>query len=697
MIINLKFNSQTGMLTPMSNYTLAQHNHLADQIVIVSNAPNCKDYNYCLEFVCYNTKNVPKAQYVSEILNYTDEGITFDVPNNLTQYAGFVDVQLTGYSKDSNNVIFKSISKNTKAFSVEGSLSVLDNALSDTPNILTLLQQELDYVREVKETIANDFENLIKNDLGQVLEDFEYCSVEFVFYDKTFCKSYKNNSIINPPVLNLSDDVTMLGWVEQNSGRQWNFDQDRVQGKLTLVANVQSVGVEVQNGNLIGYVGNSDDIYVPYCVDEIITSAIGDSWQVATPKNAVYLPIGMSDCAKVNARFFNQVVGGKDTVEKDGIFYDQQGQRLVGMTAKRLASRQDVLVLDGVQSIQAYAFFGASATKIILPNSLEKVGEYAFGNCRNLQQVTIPSNVVEIGARAFFGCDSNLEVTLTSAKPPTISASTFEVNSGAYAKITVYDWAYEGYQADVNFATITSPLGGVDCIGEIRSLQQTVAENRQAMQTRIDGVEQTVSNNHQAMLTRIDGVEQTVSNNHQAMLTRIDGVERTVSNSHQTTQTRIDGVEQTVSNNHQTTQSRIDGVEQTVSTNKQSAQSQIDVLKKLYSVGSIYMSVSSTSPASLFGGTWERIKDRFLLGAGDSYSAGATGGSATHTLTIDEMPSHTHKQSGGSSGVNNDGSVFQRGYSATLKAAADASVTGGGQAHNNMPPYLAIYIWKRTA
>lgn len=638
MIINLKFNSQTGMLTPMSNYTLAQHNHLADQIVIVSNAPNCRDYNYCLEFVCYNTKNVPKAQYVSEILNYTDEGITFDVPNNLTQYAGFVDVQLTGYSKDSNNVIFKSISKNTKAFSVEGSLSVLDNALSDTPNILTLLQQELDYVREVKETIANDFENLIKNDLGQVLEDFEYCSVEFVFYDKTFCKSYKNNSIITPPVLNLSDDVTLLGWVEQDSGRQWNFDQDRVQGKLTLVANVQSVGVEVQNGNLLGYVGNSDDIYVPYCVDEIITSAIGDSWQVDTPKNAVYLPIGMSDCAKINARFFNQVVGGKDTVEKDGIFYDQQGQRLVGMTAKRLASQQEVLVLDGVRSIQAYAFFGASATKIILPNSLEKVGEYAFGNCRNLQQVTIPSNVVEIGARAFFGCDSNLEVTLTSANPPTISASTFEVNSGVYAQITVYDWAYEGYQSDVNFATITSPLGGVDCIGEVRGLQQTVAEN------------------------------------------------------------------------HQTIQTRIDGVEQTINTNKQSAQSQIDVLKKLYAVGSIYMSTNSTSPAELFGGTWERIKDKFLLGAGDSYSAGATGGSATHTLTIDEMPRHGHGQRSSNWNYEMDQVYCHLGQEGTLAGIRNTegytekgqypvwtTWEGASNAHNNMPPYLAVYIWKRTA
>ena len=63
---------------------------------------------------------------------------------------------------------------------------------------------------------------------------------------------------------------------------------------------------------------------------------------------------------------------------------------------------------------------------------------------------------------------------------------------------------------------------------------------------------------------------------------------------------------------------------------------------KIYPVGSIYISVNSTSPASLFGGTWEQLKDRFLLSAGNTYTAGSTGGEANHTLTVDEMPSHSH-------------------------------------------------------
>lgn len=77
------------------------------------------------------------------------------------------------------------------------------------------------------------------------------------------------------------------------------------------------------------------------------------------------------------------------------------------------------------------------------------------------------------------------------------------------------------------------------------------------------------------------------------------------------------------------------------------------VFDKIYPVGSIYMSVNSTSPASLFGGTWTQLKDRFLVGAGNSYAVNSTGGSTSqsytpkgsvggHTLTVSEMPRHGH-------------------------------------------------------
>lgn len=119
----------------------------------------------------------------------------------------------------------------------------------------------------------------------------------------------------------------------------------------------------------------------------------------------------------------------------------------------------------------------------------------------------------------------------------------------------------------------------------------------------------------------------------------------------------------------------------------------------IYPVGSIYMSTVNVNPATLFGGTWEQLEDRFLLGAGTTYTAGDTGGEAEHTLTADEMPSHGHRlQYYNSSGSLSFG--YQFGGKGALSGSDEQSSSGiakagGGQAHNNMPPYIVVYMWKR--
>lgn len=118
----------------------------------------------------------------------------------------------------------------------------------------------------------------------------------------------------------------------------------------------------------------------------------------------------------------------------------------------------------------------------------------------------------------------------------------------------------------------------------------------------------------------------------------------------------------------------------------------------LYPVGSIYMSVNSTNPSNYFGGTWEQIKDRFLLASGNTYQAGTIGGEATHTLTVNEIPAHNHNVhfSYGTGPYNSfcQGSGNKDEWGASTNTIAN---TGGGQAHNNMPPYLVVYMWKRVA
>lgn len=154
----------------------------------------------------------------------------------------------------------------------------------------------------------------------------------------------------------------------------------------------------------------------------------------------------------------------------------------------------------------------------------------------------------------------------------------------------------------------------------------------------------------------------------------------------------------------------------------------VNILRAVYPVGSIYLSTAPADPATLFGfGTWEQIKDTFLLASGDTYSAGSTGGEATHKLTVSEMPAHTHTQLGTKGGAennsyvrmefqddgnvvvydSNDKALWNTGTQSKVTGAKEyrptslnmdgtTGKTGNGVAHNNMPPYLAIYVWQRV-
>lgn len=118
-------------------------------------------------------------------------------------------------------------------------------------------------------------------------------------------------------------------------------------------------------------------------------------------------------------------------------------------------------------------------------------------------------------------------------------------------------------------------------------------------------------------------------------------------------------------------------------------------------VGSYYWSSESTDPSTLFGGTWEQVKDRFVLAAGDSYAVGATGGEATHTLSYNEMPLHSHQQYV-TANKNSGGTATRQDYvndnpGLSLYPQCDTGMAGGGLPHNNMPPYIVAFCWKRTA
>lgn len=158
-----------------------------------------------------------------------------------------------------------------------------------------------------------------------------------------------------------------------------------------------------------------------------------------------------------------------------------------------------------------------------------------------------------------------------------------------------------------------------------------------------------------------------------------------------------------------------------------------NVTDTIYPVGSLYWSSKSTNPATLFGGTWVQIKDRFVLACGDTYkSVGATGGASTVTLSVSNMPAHSHSFSWSGShshGVTDPGHSHvigfayewygdENGYrnvtnngstrtsssktgisidSATVSISGNTSTSGSGTSFSILPPYVVKYCWERTA
>ena len=162
-----------------------------------------------------------------------------------------------------------------------------------------------------------------------------------------------------------------------------------------------------------------------------------------------------------------------------------------------------------------------------------------------------------------------------------------------------------------------------------------------------------------------------------------------------------------------------------------------------YPVGSYYMSSNSTSPAVLFGGTWTQITNRFIFAAGSGYSVNSTGGSATKSLSTDNLPSHSHscgaagnhthtgttsrggehshtmyaaypgKVNAGARGICDTGDGTIQGFTGTTSSAGGHTHTlttnttgnhnhtigntGSGTAFNTISPYITAYVWRRTA
>lgn len=132
----------------------------------------------------------------------------------------------------------------------------------------------------------------------------------------------------------------------------------------------------------------------------------------------------------------------------------------------------------------------------------------------------------------------------------------------------------------------------------------------------------------------------------------------------------------------------------------------VNLLSIVYPVGSVYITFNTISPANIVGGTWELLKNKFLYSSADD--TGNIGGEATHLLTVDEIPSHSHglstpviipwkdslNQFWNQPQWTTSGPDY---YGAANPDKVKVNYTGEGQTHNNMPPYITVHMYRRTA
>ena len=120
----------------------------------------------------------------------------------------------------------------------------------------------------------------------------------------------------------------------------------------------------------------------------------------------------------------------------------------------------------------------------------------------------------------------------------------------------------------------------------------------------------------------------------------------------------------------------------------------------IYPVGAVYISMNNTSPATLFGGSWTKVEGKFLLGASSSYPAGSSGGEEEVVLTLEGLPHNAVVMQKATTDKRSAFGAWPTVTNATVGnyvAAYNAYYDIGGGGHNNMPPYLAVNIWYRTA
>ncbi|MDE6275395.1 MAG: leucine-rich repeat domain-containing protein [Clostridia bacterium] len=461
MILKYKYHSDSGLLEAYRSYTLAQNNSLSDTIVITSTALDAERYNYCLEFICYNSKSIPKAQYISPILNYSDDGISFAVPNNLTEFRGHVDIQLTGYDPDDNSIVFKSISKNCKAFDVEGSLCVLEKDLNDTPNVFTEVLKQVEEIRNLRQDILDEamtkFSGVVDELVFEYLKAHQLYKVKFYVYGKLIEERWvaKGSKLIEPQYTLPDYCVVVGGWYNRDTEEWWNIEEDTAQGDMELALNFMTDDVVISGGVIqsLGIHAGADIYFPDFYEGEKVTSV---STEISRVPDRVELHYGYFMEELGHIAYDRRVQGAyfpdthPDIVSKEGRLYLKSGDE-IGLLYCRTIKDEIIRIDEGCLYIYSYALSDLPFTnKIILPNSMTLFQH----NCitkTNIEELILPESLTMLDEFAISNNYNLKRVIIKGDVSGTLTDNTI-VNisdKGVFSRPTLYVQAqhYNNYKA----------------------------------------------------------------------------------------------------------------------------------------------------------------------------------------------------------------------------------------------------------
>ena len=460
MILKYKYHSDSGLLEAYRSYTLAQNNSLSDTIVITSTAPDAERYNYCLEFICYNSKSIPKAQYISPILNYGDEGISFDVPNNLTEFRGHVDMQLTGYDPDDNSIVFKSISKNCKAFDIEGSLCVLEKDLNDTPNVFTEVLKQLDDLKNIHQDIVDEAMDRIFEQILEKVAKYRWCNVKFyndgVLIDEQWVTA---GSKLTPPSYSLPDNCVVVGgWYNPVTQTIWDMENNTVDSSMELYLNFMTNDVIINEGVVYSFGWHTQaHIYIPeyydgYTVNEVYDGSCDVPYQAQLHfgNNMQYFESILSHqnvygiCFPANHEYY---------ISQNGYLYLKENETKVLYFAPKMFNPNSIVsIADGCFAINMHAINSISAMgKLIIPVSVQYLIEQCIEKNANIEELRLPSNLQYIGEYAVYNNPKLKDIILEGDCSDILSDDCFvNVDKNGVVtrpKLWVYPQYYERYKA----------------------------------------------------------------------------------------------------------------------------------------------------------------------------------------------------------------------------------------------------------